>query len=103
MPRGDSFVEYILDQLHNLPGVRARRMFGAHGLYLGTTFFGIADEGRLYFKTTGATRPKYEGRGMGPFRPTEKQTLKRYYEVPADVIEDADELAEWAREAARLD
>ena len=37
---------------------------------------------------------------MKPFRPSEKQTLKNYYEVPADVIEDRSELASWASKAA---
>jgi DNA transformation protein len=36
---------------------------------------------------------------MKPFRPNAKQTLKSYYQVPADVIEDADELSQWAMKA----
>ena len=30
---------------------------------------------------------------MKPFRPNAKQTLKSYYQVPVEIIEDADELA----------
>ena len=48
----DSFKEFVLDQLGALPELRARAMFGAHGLYSGENFFGITlDEGRLFFKT----------------------------------------------------
>src|SRR5271170_5903973 len=47
----DSFKEFVLDQLGALPELRARAMFGAHGLYAGDKFFGILDEGRLFFKT----------------------------------------------------
>jgi DNA transformation protein and related proteins len=47
----DSFKEFVLDQLDALPELRARAMFGAHGLYSGDKFFGILDEGRLFFKT----------------------------------------------------
>jgi DNA transformation protein len=36
---------------------------------------------------------------MKPFRPNAKQTLKSYYQVPVDVMEDADELREWAVKA----
>jgi len=36
---------------------------------------------------------------MGPFRPSARQTLKSYYEVPVEVIEDADALAAWAKRA----
>jgi DNA transformation protein len=37
--------------------------------------------------------------GSGPFRPNEKQTLKSFYEVPAEVAADDAELAAWARRA----
>lgn len=33
---------------------------------------------------------------MKPFRPNAKQTFKNYYEVPVDVMEDPDTLADWA-------
>ena len=36
---------------------------------------------------------------MKPFRPNAKQTLKNYYGVPLEIIEDRDELCEWAMKA----
>ena len=54
---------------------------------------------RLYFKTSDATRVAYVERGLQPFRPNVKQRLNSYYEVPADVIEDAAQLERWARGA----
>jgi DNA transformation protein len=36
---------------------------------------------------------------MKPFRPNAKQTLKSFFEVPIDVIEDAEALTQWATEA----
>ncbi|MBI5774344.1 MAG: TfoX/Sxy family protein [Verrucomicrobia bacterium] len=98
----DSFKEFVLDQLRPLGGVEARRMFGGHGLYRGGKFFGIIFQGRLYFKTNETTRTEYERRGMKPFRPSAKQTLKNYFEVPADIVEDAGELAAWAHHALEL-
>ena len=98
--RDDSFVEFVLDQLRDVPGgVSARAMFGAHGLYAGETFFAIACDGVLYFKVDDASRGAYERRGMTAFRATERQTLRRYFQVPADVIDRRDELARWARRA----
>jgi len=32
---------------------------------------------------------------MKPFKPSAKMTLKSFYEVPADVLEDSDEITEW--------
>ena len=38
---------------------------------------------------------------MGPFRPNERQTLKSYYEVPPEVLDDPEALLSWAGEAIR--
>ncbi len=95
----DSFKDYVLDQLATLGTVRARAMFGGYGLYRGPEFFGILHQGRLYFRTDARTRPDYIARGMSPFQPNPRQTLTSYYEVPADVLEDAEILANWARAA----
>ena len=76
-------------------------MFGGYGLYQDETFFGIIHKGRLYFKTDETTVSAYRKRKMKPFRPKAKQTLKSYYEVPVDVVEDRDRLAEWAKKAVR--
>ena len=74
-------------------------MFGGFGLYNDETFFGIIFKGRLFFKTDPATRTRYVTMGMKPFQPNEKQTLKSYYGVPVDVIEDQEQLTAWALEA----
>ena len=96
----DSFRDFVLDQLHPLGDVEARSMFGGNGLYHDGVFFGILWMGRLYLKTTEATRVEFVKRGMKPFRPNQRQTLKSYYEVPVEIIENREALEEWARRAA---
>ena len=100
----NSFKEFVLDQLSTLPEVRARAMFGAHGLYSGDHFFGILDEGRLFFKTDAKSQTDYTARGMGPFtyESKGKVTTMSYHEVPPDILEQPQELAEWARKAIGL-
>ena len=100
--RNDEFRDFILDQLSCLRDVVCRPMFGGHGLYSGPTFFGILHRGQLFFKTSASTRAKYEERGSEPFKPSEKQTLRNYFEVPPDVIEQRETLCEWASEAIDL-
>jgi DNA transformation protein len=95
----DGFLDFVLDQLSGLSGVRSRRMFGAYGLYQKDDFFAIVVSGKLYFRTSDATRPEYEIRGMKPFAPTPKQVLKNYFEVPVDVLEDDALLRDWAKNA----
>ncbi|MBI3014173.1 MAG: TfoX/Sxy family protein [Candidatus Tectomicrobia bacterium] len=97
--KDDSFTEFIRDQLRDLGEVECRAMFGGYGLYHGEVFFAITFKGRLYFKTDPTTLPAYRKMGMKPFRPNARQTLKTYYEVPVDIIEDQDQLTAWARKA----
>ncbi len=100
----DSFKAFVLDQLSALPDVRARAMFGAHGLYQGDHFFGILDEGRLFFKTDPLSTHIYTDCGMGPFTYEAKgKTLTMsYHEVPPEVLESAPELVDWACLAIRV-
>ncbi|MEO6434413.1 MAG: TfoX/Sxy family protein [Tepidisphaeraceae bacterium] len=100
--KDDTYVQFVLDQLRGLEGVEARSMFGGHGLYQGERFFGIVHDGQLYLKTDDRSRREYERRGMKPFTPNAKQTIKRYYEVPPDVIDQSETLAEWARAALKI-
>ena len=100
----DTFKEFVLDQLGALPELRARAMFGAHGLYAGDKFFGILDEGRLFFKTDAASATDYTARGMGAFtyESRGKVLTMSYHEVPPDVLENAPELTAWARQAIQV-
>ena len=100
-PKHDGFRDFVLDQLNGLPGLTHRAMFGGYGLYQRETFFGIIHKGRLYFKVTPTTIALYKNHGMKPFRPNPKQTLKTYYEVPVEIVENAERLAQWANPAAR--
>ena len=99
--KDESFKDFVLDQLRELAAVEARRMFGGFGLYRDETFFGIVHRGKLFFKVDDSSVGAYRKHKMKPFRPNAKQTLKSYYQVPVEIIEDADALREWAVTAAR--
>jgi DNA transformation protein len=92
-----SFRSFVLEQLaRTTPGIRARSMFGGVGIYAADLFFALLDDDTLYFKVDDATRPQFEERGMTPFRPDGGNgEVMRYYEVPADVLEDPDALGAW--------
>lgn len=89
----------MLEQLTGIPHLVAKRMFGAHGLYGDGVFFAIVDGGRLYFKAVGDSQDRYRSYGMGPFQASERQTLKTYYQVPVEILEDVDEILPWAKQA----
>ena len=98
-----SFGAFVLDQLGALGGVEARPMFGGAGLYLDCEFFGILYKKRLYFRVSADTIADYTIRKMKPFQPFEGRQgrSRRYYEVPIEVVESADDLVSWAKAAQR--
>jgi TfoX/Sxy family transcriptional regulator of competence genes len=85
--------------------VVARPMFGGVGLYVEGWFVGILDDDTLYFKVDRDSERDYLKAGMEPFQPMGEGTKPmRYYEVPAEVLEEPFELGIWlakAIEAAR--
>lgn len=93
--------DYVLELLDPLGRVQARPMFGGTGLFRDGLMFGlITRRDILYFKTDDENRGEYEAAGMGPFMPYENRpTVMPYHEVPADLLEDADDFAEWAGRA----
>jgi DNA transformation protein len=99
---GERLDDRIIDRLSPLGEVTSRPLFGGHGLYWRGTIFGILYGGRLYLKVDEDSKGDYLARGMGPFRPNERQTLKSYYEAPPDVIADPEALVAWAGEAIRV-
>ncbi|MGH8140539.1 MAG: TfoX/Sxy family protein [Steroidobacteraceae bacterium] len=104
MPVSAEFVQYVLGQLGALSRVSSRRMFGGAGLYCGGLFFGLIMADTLYFKVGDANRRDYESRGMDRFRPYpgKADVSMTYYEVPADVLEDGEELIAWARRSVAV-
>lgn len=104
MAVSSSFQTLVLDQLSRaMPRIRARPMFGGVGIYSGEIFFALIADDRVYFKVDESTRPDFESRGMGPFRPfgDDGGTMK-YFELPEDLLEDPDALRPWAEKAVAI-
>jgi DNA transformation protein len=104
MSVGAAFLQYVLEQLERTGRVTSRRMFGGVGLYCADIFFGLIDDDTLYFRVDEQTRPEYQARGGKPFRPfrDRPEVSMTYYTVPADVLDDAEELVIWARRAVAI-
>ena len=97
-----AFVTEVVSLLAELGEVRAKAMFGGHGIYCGPTFFALIARDRLYFKVDDDSRGEYTARGTGPFSPAPGKVMKSYYEVPRDVFESDEELVRWARRAVAV-
>lgn len=101
MSVSDDYRDFVLEQLAGAGRVTSRAMFGGVGLYLDGLFFALIADDSLYFKTGDSNRPRFQSAGSRPFCPYPERPDQQmgYWEVPADVLEDADTLALWAREA----
>ncbi len=99
MPTSNSFHEYVIqDLLREIPGISSRAMFGGYALYLRGVIFGLIADDELYFKVDELNKGDYEKAGSTPFtyeRGGHPKTVMPYWKVPADVVEDKEELPTW--------
>lgn len=104
MSVGNDFLNYVIEQISAVGSLRPKRMFGAVGLYSGEHFFAVIDDDTLYLKTDETNCEEFKARGMRRFMPNPDQPAgsMAYYEVPADVLEDREEMVIWARKSVAV-
>ncbi len=104
MPKTD-FHDYVVqDLMQGIRGVTSRAMFGGWALYRDGVTFGIIADDQLFFKVDEKNRAEYEKRGSGPFvyESRGKQvTMRSYWELPVDIMEDREELERWVEASCR--
>jgi len=98
MSVSDEFADFVIDQLSAWGDVSVRRMFGGAGLYCEGTMFGLIADDVAYLKADDSNRDGFLRAGSSAFQPyPDKKATMSYYEIPADVLENRDELARWAQ------
>ena len=104
MPVSADFADYVVDQLTGLGAVKPKRMFGGVGLYAHDRFFALISDDSLYLKVGDSNRPDFVARDCKAFQPNpdKPQYSMSYYAVPVDVLEDAEELVNWARRSVAI-
>ncbi|MGE5147160.1 MAG: TfoX/Sxy family protein [Candidatus Eiseniibacteriota bacterium] len=95
------YLDHLLDQFTVFGAVDVRRMFGGVGLFRGGLMIALVTGDTLYFKVDDANRAEFEAAGMGPFTygARGERVVMSYYEAPAEVFDDPEVLARWARSA----
>ena len=98
---GAAIVEHCLELLAPLGVVRARRMFGGHGLYCDELFFALIAADRLYLKVDDESRPAFVAAGCEPFvyDAKSKALAMGYWTAPADAMESPALMQPWAQQA----
>ena len=99
MPARSELLDHLTDQLAPLGDARGRPMFGGYGVYLNGSIIGIIAFDSFYLKVDDTNRRDFEAAGSSPFSYDTKSgtnTITGYWEVPADVLDDSDQLRAWA-------
>ncbi|MFO1111051.1 MAG: TfoX/Sxy family protein [Bradyrhizobium sp.] len=94
--------EFLADLFADFGPVTIRPMFSGHGISADGTNFALALRAGLYFRADELTIPRYEAEGSKPFQyqtRTKTVTVNSYWQLPARLFDDSEELSEWAREA----
>lgn len=94
--------EFLIDLFSDFGPVTIRRMFSGYGISVDGTNFALALRSGLYFRADEQTIPQFEAEGSKPFQyQTRTKTVKvnSYWELPARLFDDSEELAQWARAA----
>ncbi|NLH50037.1 MAG: TfoX/Sxy family protein [Myxococcales bacterium] len=94
MATSQSTIDYLLDQLGALPGIRTRKMFGEYALYVGEKVVALVCDDQLFVKITPAGQAFVGGRYQeGEAYPGAKPSML----IDADEIDDSDRLCELVR------
>ena len=94
--------EFLIDLFADFGPVTIRRMFSGYGISADGTNFALALRSGLYFRADDATIPQFEAEGSKPFQYQTRAktvTVASYWELPARLFDDSEELAVWAKAA----
>jgi DNA transformation protein len=86
------YVEFIHDLFQPFGVVTVRRMFGGAGLFADGVMFGLVSGGLTCFEREKCEPFEYATKNG-------KRTLTSHWRLPDRLYDDADELAQWARQA----
>lgn len=93
------FSEQLHDVFERFGRIAVRRMFGGHGVFHAGRMFALVANERLYLKTDAQSEAAFTALGLQPFTYARKGATARlnYHEAPAEIFEDTQEAARWAR------
>lgn len=101
----EGYVDFVLEMLAPIGGVSSGRFFGGLGLTSDGVQFAMLMGDSLYFVVDDGLRSRLESEGSECFWYTTKKgrvNVKKYYEVPADYVEDQTQLLHLARESIQI-
>jgi TfoX/Sxy family transcriptional regulator of competence genes len=89
----------LLHDLADLGEIEDRPHLGGWELRMDGKAFALVQADRVWLRTDKTTRLDFQRRGSVPFAPNPSMELGRFYEVPPEVLRDADTLRAWTKKA----
>ena len=101
MPTSDEFLTYIADQFVFFRPVHIRRMFGGSGIFCDGIMFGLIADDTVYLKSGAENLDDFEHENKPPFtyEGKNKPIQMSYHRLADRILEDSEELAQWAQKA----
>lgn len=100
------FHEFVMqDLLADIPSISSRSMFGGYGIYKDNFIFALIAYDVLYFKVNETNKFDYITKKSKPFmyeKDGQKPIAMSYWEVPADVLDDKEELKKWVEKSYKI-
>jgi len=94
--------DFLIDLFADFGPVTIRRMFSGYGISADGINFALALRAGLYFRADEVTIPQFEAEGSQPFSyqtRTKTVTVNSYWQLPARLFDDSEDLSVWARAA----
>ncbi|MET4390742.1 DNA transformation protein [Bradyrhizobium sp. F1.4.3] len=94
--------EFLIDLFADFGPVTIRKMFSGYGISADSINFALALRAGLFFRADEQTIPNFEAEGSKPFQYQTRAktvTVNSYWQLPARLFDDSEELAQWARAA----
>jgi DNA transformation protein and related proteins len=94
--------DFLIDLFADFGPVTIRKMFSGFGISADGTNFALALRAGLYFRADEQSIPQFEAEGSKPFEYQTRAktvTVNSYWQLPARLFDDSEELADWARTA----
>ena len=94
--------DFLIDLFAQFGPVTIKRMFSGFGISADGTNFAIALRSGLYLRADEHSIAQFEAEGSKPFQYQTRiktVTVNSYWELPARLFDDPEELSDWARAA----